>query len=134
MLAGVTDGGDHPLDATGAETAGHDHAVEVPEAPFGHEALDLFSLHPVELQLGPVRVAAVAERLDHREVGVGKVDVLADQADPHWFGGGLDPAHQLVPVGTGPRASRRSSGGRHPRRHQGSLPSAECSSRSSSHT
>ena len=37
------------------------------------------------------------ERLDDRQVGVGKLDVLADQADAHRLGGRLDPRHDLLP-------------------------------------
>ena len=33
--------------------------------------------------LGAARVAAVLQRLDHRQVRVGQVDVLADEADVH---------------------------------------------------
>ena len=91
VFAGVGRGGDLALDAPLAEPAGDDDAVEVPEAPLGQEALDLLGLDPFEVDLGPVGIPAMAQGLDHREVGVGQVDVLADQADAHRLGGGLDP-------------------------------------------
>src|SRR5918999_2168550 len=42
--------------------------------------------------------AGVVERLDYRQVGVGQLRVLADEADPHGRRGGFDPVHQPPPV------------------------------------
>ncbi len=99
VLAGEAGRGDLALDAAEAEPAGDHDAVEVAEAPFGEEALGVVGGDPVDLDLRLARVAAVLERLGHREVGVGEVDVLADQADAHRLGGRLDPRDQLPPVG-----------------------------------
>ena len=44
---------------------------------------DLLGLDPVHLDLGAVVEAGVAQRLAHRQVGVGEVHVLADHADAH---------------------------------------------------
>ena len=63
--------------------AGDHDAVEVAETALGEQTLDILGLDPVDLHVGPVMEAAVLERLDHREVGVGQIDVLADEADPH---------------------------------------------------
>ena len=58
-------------------------------------------------------VTAVAERFDNRQVGIGEVDVLADQADADRLSGRLHTAHQGLPVrqvetpGTGPFTLRR---------------------------
>ena len=83
VLAGVAGGGDLALDAAHAEPAGDHDAVEVAQAAVGEQALDVLGLDPVDLDLGAVVEAAVLERLDHRQVGVGQVDVLADEADAH---------------------------------------------------
>src|SRR5439155_13222082 len=79
VVAGVAGGRDLALDPPLAEPAGDDDAVEVAEPAARHQPLDLLGLDPVDLELGPVPVAALAERLHDREVGVGQVDVLADQ-------------------------------------------------------
>ncbi len=112
-LAGVAGGGDLALDPPLAEAAGDDDAVEVAQAvrrPAGPR--HLLGLDPVQLDLGAVVVAAVAERLDDRQVGVGQVDVLADQADAHRALGGARPVDDLSPRPTGRRGaaspSRRS--------------------------
>ena len=51
------------------------------------------------LHLGLVREAAGAQRLGDREVGVGQVDVLADQPDRHLLRRVVHPAQQVVPRG-----------------------------------
>ena len=83
MLAGEAGGGDLALDAAEPEAAGDHDAVEVAEAPLGEQALGVVGRDPVDLDLGAARVPAVLQRLGHREVGVGQVDVLADQPDAH---------------------------------------------------
>ena len=88
VLAGVAGGRDLALDAPLAEAAGDHDAVEVAQAALGQQALDVLGLDPVDLDLGAVVEAAVLEGLDHREVGVGQVDVLADEADAHRRVGG----------------------------------------------
>ena len=55
--------------------------------------------HPADAHLGVVVEAAGAHRLGDREVGVGQVDVLADQGDLDVVLGVVHPAQQLVPVG-----------------------------------
>ena len=83
VLAGVSGRGDLALDAALAEAAGDDDAVEVAQAAVGEQPVDLLGLDPLDLDLGAVVEAAVAQGLDHRQVGVGQVDVLADDADAH---------------------------------------------------
>ena len=56
-------------------------------------------LDPLDLHLGAVVEAGVAQRLDHRQIGVGQVDVLADDADADGPDGGVDLADQTLPVG-----------------------------------
>ena len=99
VLAGEPGRRDLALDAADAEPAGDDDAVEVAQAAFGEQPLGVVGGDPVDLDLRAARVAAVLQRLDHREVGVGQVDVLADQADAHRLGGGLDPRDERAPVG-----------------------------------
>ena len=54
---------------------------------------------PAQVHLRLVGEATGAQRLDDGEVGVGEVDVLADQADRDLLGGVVDPAQQVVPHG-----------------------------------
>ena len=54
---------------------------------------------PADVDLGLVREATGAQRLADREVGVGQVDVLADQRDRDLLLGVVHPAEQVVPDG-----------------------------------
>ena len=58
-------------------------------------------LDPVDLDLGAVVEPGVLERLDDRQVGVGQLDVLADQADPHRRGRPPRPWRRPPPTGRG---------------------------------
>jgi hypothetical protein len=42
------------------------------QATGGEQALDVLGLDPLDLHVGPVVEAAVLQRLDHRQVGVGQ--------------------------------------------------------------
>jgi hypothetical protein len=98
VLAGVAGRRDLPLDAALAEPTGDHDAVEVVEAALGEQTLDVLGLDPLDLDLGGVEEPAVLERLDDREVGVRKGDVLADDADPDRLEGGLDPVDEDLPL------------------------------------
>src|SRR5262245_25948398 len=52
---------DLALEATGAEAAGHDDAVEVGEAPFGQQPFGVDARDPVDVDLRAAREAAVAQ-------------------------------------------------------------------------
>ena len=98
MLPGVAGGGDLALDAPLAEPAGDDQPVETAQAGRRpRRSGTVARLDPLDLDLGPVVEAGVAERLDHRQVGVGQVDVLADDPDPHRSDGGVDLVDQRAP-------------------------------------
>ena len=109
VLPGVGRGRDLALDAPLAEPAGDHDPVEIAEGTVGEEPLDLLGLDPLQVDLGPVGVPAVAQRLDHRQVGVGEVDVLADEADANRAGGRLDPLDERLPGGQVQRVGRRPS-------------------------
>ena len=83
LLPRVAGGRDLALDAAHAEAAGDHDAVEAVQPPFGEQALGVVGGDPVDLDLRAARIAAVLQRLDDRQVGVGQVDVLADEADAH---------------------------------------------------
>ena len=97
VLAGEAGGGDLALEATLAEATGDQHAVEIGEAARGQQPFDVLGLDPVDLDLGAVVEAGMLQALDHREVGVGQADVLADQADPHRLDRLLDHRHDRLP-------------------------------------
>src|SRR5205823_9469721 len=78
LLAGEAGGGHLALHPPLAEAAGDDDAVEVLEAAFGEETLDVLGLDPLDVDLGAMVVAAVSEGFDDREVGVRQA-VLHDE-------------------------------------------------------
>ena len=65
---------------------------------FGEEPLGVVGRDPVDQHPRRARVATVAERLGDRQVGVGKVHVLADQADAHLLVGGAHAVHEVAPL------------------------------------
>ena len=81
LLAGEPGGGDLALEPASAEAAGDHDAVEVAQTIGGEQAFDVLGLDPVDLDLGAVVEPGVLERLDDRQIGVGQLDVLADQTD-----------------------------------------------------
>ena len=90
---------DLALDAAHAEPAGHDDAVEAVQPAFGEQAFGVVGRDPVDHHLGAARVAAVLQRLDHREVRVGQVDVLADEPDAHVVRRPRTRLHERAPLG-----------------------------------
>ena len=91
-------GRDLAFDAAHAEAAGHDDAVEAGERALGEQAFGVVGRDPVDHDLGAARVAAVLQRFDDREVRVGQVDVLADQADVHFLVGGPHALDERAPL------------------------------------
>src|SRR5581483_4636690 len=91
VLARVAGRGDLALDAAEAEPARDHDPVELAEAALGEQALGVVGRDPVDLDPGAACVPAVPERLDHRQVRVGQVDVLADEPDAYGPFGRLDP-------------------------------------------
>ena len=98
VLARERGGGDLALDAAHAEAAGHDDAVEAGERALGEEAFGVVGRDPLDHDLGAGRVATVLQRFDDREVRVGQVDVLADEADVHFLVGGTHALDERAPL------------------------------------
>ena len=96
-LAGVPGRLDLALEPAGAESTGNHQAIELRETILGEEPLDVLSLDPVDLHARAVVEARVLERLDDGQVGVGQLDVLADETDPNGGRRGLDRLDQPVP-------------------------------------
>ena len=83
-----------------AEAAGDADPVDAGQRPLG--ALGRRAGvrgHPADLHLRVVRDAAGAQRLGDRQVGVGQVDVLADQGEGHLVAGPVHRVGHLVPGG-----------------------------------
>ena len=96
---------DLALDAADAEPAGdaapRRTSPSAAAAPLSR--LAVVGGHPAHLDLGVVGEPAGAQRLGHRQVGVGEVDVLADQRDSD----GLVRARAPGAAGRPTRSSRR---------------------------
>ena len=101
MGAGVVQRADLAVDAAHAEAAGDQHGVDLGEVRGPHPPCVSHSSEGTQrmLTLRLVGEPAGAQRLGHREVGVGQVDVLADQRDRDLLDGVVHPAQQVVPVG-----------------------------------
>ena len=100
VLAGELDGADLALDAADAEPAGDQHAVHVVE--HGRRAglgLAVVGRHPADLDLGLMLEPTGPQRLGDRQIGIGQVDVLADERDPHGLLRLVHAAQQVVPLG-----------------------------------
>ena len=99
VLAGEPQRAELALDAAHAESAGHADAVEVGEVLLrALGRLALVGRDPLDVDLGVVGEAAGAQRLGDREVGVGQVDVLADEADRDLVLGVVHDVEQLAPA------------------------------------
>ena len=97
VLAGVACRSDLAFDAAVAETARDDDPVEMPELAVSEQPFDVLGLDPFDLDLRTVMETGVLERLDDRQVGVGQLDVLADDPDPDRLGRGFDLVDDPLP-------------------------------------
>ena len=97
MVAGPVGGQDLALDAAVAEPAGHQHAGRAGEPLLDVVRGQRLAVDPADLRVDAVRPGRVPERLGDREVGVGQLDVLADQGDLERRLGRLDPLDQRAP-------------------------------------
>ena len=99
VLTRVRRRGDLALDAPRAEPAGDHHAVEVPQPSRSQQPLDLLGVDPLNVHLHPVVGGRMAQRLAHRQVGVGQRHVLADDAHAHLGLRRLDAGQHRFPLG-----------------------------------
>src|SRR5205814_10597662 len=97
VLTRVAGSGDLSLDTAVAEPARDHDAVELTQTAFGEQTFGVVGRDPVDLDLRSACVTAVLERLDHGEVRIGEVDVLADEPDAHRLRRGFHTRHELAP-------------------------------------
>src|SRR5690606_6345293 len=97
VLAGVADRLDLAFHSPVAESAGDDDGVQVGEVAVGEQPGDVLRVDPTQVERHSVGGGAVAEGLDHRQVGVGQGDVFADDPDGDRLGGGKRPVHHVGP-------------------------------------
>ena len=91
-------GAELPLDAAHAEPTGHEDRVDAAQGPLSAGlGLALVAGHPADDDLGVVVETTRTQRLGHRQVGVGEVDVLADERDLDLVLGVVDALEHLVP-------------------------------------
>ncbi len=89
----------HALNAPASKAPGNDDSVAVPQ-PGGHVLLvQGLRVHPVDVHLGAVVIARVAQGLHHGEIGVVELHILAHQSDAHVPLAAADPLHHAQPLG-----------------------------------
>ena len=81
-----------------AEAAGDHNAVEMAQLASGEKPFHVLRLDPLNLDIGAMVEPGVLQTLDHRQVGVGQLDVLADQANADRSCGGFNLGDELLPV------------------------------------
>ena len=99
MLAHVLDGADLPLDATVAESAGHENAL-APDKELVEihvRVLKLLRIDPCNFDLRIVLDTAVVQSLRHRHIGIGEGDVFTNDGDLHLLRGMIDLKDHLLP-------------------------------------
>ena len=106
-VAGVPDGADLSFDPADPETTRNQHRVHVGEC-CGRRTVDLgvtggrlavIGCHPAHFDFGAVGEPAGPQRLGHRQVGIGEVDVFTHQRDSHRLLRIVHPAQQVIPGG-----------------------------------
>ena len=88
----------HAARAAVAEPARHEDAVGIVEQRRAAWLLERFGLDPFEIDLQPMREAAVIERFVEALVGILVADVLADDVDRDLVHRMLDPADEVFPL------------------------------------
>ena len=81
ILAGPTDGGDHPLDSPVPKTAGHDDPSAPSQQFRGIAVVDVLGVHPTDIHLHPVFDPTVGQRLHHGDIGVVEGHIFPHQGD-----------------------------------------------------
>ena len=97
-VTGEVRGQDLALDPAMPEPAGHDDARRAIEGGVEGVLRERLRVDPADLDVDIVSPAGVLQRLGDGEVGVGKLDVLADEGDLELRLVALDPLHQRPPA------------------------------------
>src|SRR4051794_20850938 len=98
VLARVAGGADLALDAANTEAPRDEDAVDRLERGPGLGRLEPLDIDPLDLDLHTVVGARVLQRLDHRQVGVLELRVLAGHRDPDDLLGAIAAADHALPV------------------------------------
>lgn len=85
VLTSVTSGDDLALDAAIAEARGDDDALKTLELGVYIVICEALGMDKLELCLTAVVGSRMVDGLDYGLVGIGELDVLADETDTHWF-------------------------------------------------
>ena len=81
-----------------AEATRHQHARDTVQGSADVVRAQSLGVDPADADgRAPARPAGMTERLGHREVGVGQLDVLADERDVELRLGPLDALHERSP-------------------------------------
>src|SRR5947209_603489 len=88
---------DLPLDAAVAKAAGDDDAIEPDERLDVIGPLEVLAVDPLHLHVAACRPRGMAHGLGDREVRVGQLDVLADEADGQRYARSADSLGERLP-------------------------------------
>ena len=100
VFTGILDGADFAFDATVAEAAGNDDAVDTFE-DFFHGQVRIFQgfrIDPVDVDLGLIGDAGMVQGFGYAEVSIVKGDILADQGDFQGLFRIVNGVDHLLPV------------------------------------
>ena len=87
-----------PFDPAQAEPSGNEDAVAPEQAVLGGLGGQLVGHDPADIDRAAVLQTGVAQRLHHRQVGVGQFDVLPDDGDLRAFRGPASASHDAGPL------------------------------------
>ena len=99
VIPGVVGSEDLALDPTMAEPAGHEDAGHARQRVGDVLGSQLLGIDPAHLGIDAMGPRGMAERLGDRQVGIGQLDVLADEGDLERRLGRLDPLDEGAPAG-----------------------------------
>ena len=99
LFAGIPGREDHALNAAVAKAARHENAVHAAELFLNVFLGECFGIHPADGDVRPYDIARVAQRLDHGEIGVVQLRILADERNGHALCAAVDAAYHFLPLG-----------------------------------
>ena len=97
MFPCISSSGYFSFDTTFTKTAGNNHSVKMAQSPISQETFNVFSLNPVNLDIGSRVVSSMTQGFHDRHIGIWKAHIFPDNSDSHLRCGSLDPFDQQGP-------------------------------------